>query len=134
MPNENRRPGGGAATLNVGLDNPFNSPKPAENQTSTWAAMCAARRWLIYDGSKKPHYADGAPRQGTLDTPEDLARLVAVDDARNAARAATSAPSFRAVTRAARTQARLCAARQLQLPTGAGCRHAGHDRAEALGL
>lgn len=54
---------------------------------STSDAMRAAARWLIYQhvpqpgkkARKVPHYADGAPRQGTLDTPADTARLVSYD-------------------------------------------------------
>lgn len=52
-------------------------------------AMRASPRWLIYKNvpqpgkkaRKVPHYADGTPRQGTLDTPADVARLVTYDDA-----------------------------------------------------
>jgi hypothetical protein len=43
--------------------------------------MLAVPRWLICDRNKKPHYANGSPRQGTLDTREDLARLVSCDEA-----------------------------------------------------
>lgn len=48
------------------------------------AQMKDARRWLLWRSIpdpkrpkplKKPFYADGHPRQGTLDTPEDLSRL-----------------------------------------------------------
>ncbi|MBK1720069.1 DUF3987 domain-containing protein [Thiocystis violacea] len=55
------------------------------------AAMRAAKRWLLWksvanrDPSKKPrkipHYADGQPRQGALDTPADWARLVTFSEA-----------------------------------------------------
>lgn len=52
-------------------------------------AMRTAPRWLIYQNvpqpgkkaRKVPHYADGAPRQGSLDTPADIARLVTYDAA-----------------------------------------------------
>lgn len=53
--------------------------------------MKAARIWLLWksipnpDPNKKPHkvpfYVDGAPRQGTLDTPDDRARLVTYQEA-----------------------------------------------------
>ncbi|MBN2887205.1 MAG: DUF3987 domain-containing protein [Chromatiaceae bacterium] len=51
--------------------------------------MRDARRWLgwkaVTNGSKKPrkvpHYCDGTPRRGALDTPEDLARLATFAEA-----------------------------------------------------
>jgi len=55
------------------------------------SAMQTARRWLVWrlvphkDPTKKPRkvpfYLDGAPRNGALDTPADLARLGTLDDA-----------------------------------------------------
>lgn len=56
---------------------------------SMLAAMRAASRWLIYQNvpqpgkkpRKIPHYADGAPRQGALDTSADVARLVTFEAA-----------------------------------------------------
>lgn len=55
--------------------------------------MQHARRWLIWkfvpDEGKKPKkqpfYADGSPRSGTLDSPEDVARLADFDTALKAA-------------------------------------------------
>ncbi|NVZ10643.1 DUF3987 domain-containing protein [Allochromatium humboldtianum] len=52
-------------------------------------AMRHAPRWLVWksiaNGEKKPRkvpfYANGAPRQGQLDTPEDRARLATLDEA-----------------------------------------------------
>jgi putative DNA primase/helicase len=54
-------------------------------------AMRDARRWMLWrsiphtDPAKKPrkvpYYADGKPRTGTLDTPEDQARLAPFDEA-----------------------------------------------------
>lgn len=85
MSYENPRPDSRDGGFERGLGNPFHSPNGACEQTSTWAAMTAACRWLIYDNAKTPHYADGRKRHGTLDTPEDIARLVSVDDAKAAA-------------------------------------------------
>ena len=55
-------------------------------------AMLKAQRWLVWksiphvDPAKKPRkvpfYCDGSPRTGTLDTPEDRARLATLDKAR----------------------------------------------------
>src|SRR5687768_12946260 len=53
------------------------------------AEMVAAKRWLLYvlikvpgeKDKKVPYYADGRPRAGTLDTPDDVERLVTFDDA-----------------------------------------------------
>jgi hypothetical protein len=55
-------------------------------------AMLKAQRWLVWksiphaDPAKKPRkvpfYCDGSPRNGTLDTPEDRARLATLDKAR----------------------------------------------------
>lgn len=42
---------------------------------STFAAMKTARRWLLADPDKVPHYTNGTKRSGKLDAPEDLARL-----------------------------------------------------------
>jgi RecA-family ATPase len=46
--------------------------------------MKAARRWLLASPAKVPHYADGAPRSGTLDSPDDTARLVGYEEAQAA--------------------------------------------------
>jgi biotin operon repressor len=46
-----------------------------------------ARLWLTWqlrDGRKVPYYADGTPRRGELDSPEDRARLVTYAEARKA--------------------------------------------------
>lgn len=42
--------------------------------------MVQARRWLVHR-NKKPFYADGRPRSGQLDTPEDWASFASFDDA-----------------------------------------------------
>jgi len=54
-------------------------------------AMLEAKRWLVWklipnkdpekNPRKVPYYVDGEPRQGTLDTPPDLARLESFDAA-----------------------------------------------------
>lgn len=46
------------------------------------ARMKAARRWLLASPDKVPHYIDGTCRRGTLDTPDDLARLADYDPAK----------------------------------------------------
>ena len=52
--------------------------------------MRAARRWMLWKripggvgkkDRKVPFYAHGAPRSGTLDTPDDWANLVTFDEA-----------------------------------------------------
>jgi hypothetical protein len=47
---------------------------------STLEAMKLSRRWLLWrlyaDGRKIPFYANGKPRSGPLDSPEDVAQLV----------------------------------------------------------
>lgn len=58
--------------------------------------MQALKRWLLWKKesrpngkpAKIPYYANGQPRSGKLDTPEDLAQLVTYDEAYNEARAA----------------------------------------------
>jgi hypothetical protein len=50
----------------------------------TFDVMKAVRRWLLASPEKVPHYADGTPRRGTLDKPEDIARLSTYRDARAA--------------------------------------------------
>jgi hypothetical protein len=42
---------------------------------STFLCMATARRWLLASPDKVPHYVSGQKRNGTLDTPEDLAQL-----------------------------------------------------------
>lgn len=44
------------------------------------AQLLREQSWLLHR-SKKPYYANGRPRSGTLDTPEDLAKLARYDDA-----------------------------------------------------
>lgn len=49
--------------------------------------LLKAQRWLLWQaegGRKVPYYADGTIRRGTLDTPEDIARLATFDEAVNA--------------------------------------------------
>lgn len=53
-------------------------------------SMRTARRWLVWKSQpqagkkprKVPHYVDGSPRCGVLDSPEDMARLGSLNDAR----------------------------------------------------
>ncbi|MDD2987389.1 MAG: AAA family ATPase [Zoogloea sp.] len=61
----------------------MNAPIPTA-ATSTLASMKAARRWLLRASDKKPVYADGTPRRGELDGPEDVARLVTYAEAQEA--------------------------------------------------
>lgn len=58
----------------------MNAPIPTV-ETSTLALMKAARRWLLRTETKQPIYTDGTARRGTLDTPEDIGRLVTYDEA-----------------------------------------------------
>lgn len=50
--------------------------------------MRAARRWLVWDHKKAPYYVNGGARGegGTLDSPEDVARLASYDEAVDALR------------------------------------------------
>lgn len=73
------------------MNAPF-SPS-VEGQQSTLACMKQARRWLLWrreenpSGGKPrkvPYYADGSHRQGELDSPEDLSRLVGYEEAKEA--------------------------------------------------
>jgi hypothetical protein len=48
------------------------------------AAMRAARRWLLYKPGKVPYYANGQPRHGELDSPDDVASLATLDEALHA--------------------------------------------------
>src|SRR6188768_3298901 len=50
------------------------SPQPDHNHEINPQLLQAAR-WLVHR-HKKPFYANGKPRSGTLDSPEDLAKLV----------------------------------------------------------
>lgn len=43
--------------------------------------MVNARRWILWDVTRQPHYIDGTPRRGTLDTPEDQSRFGTYDQA-----------------------------------------------------
>lgn len=45
------------------------------------AAMRQARRWLLWKPGKVPCYVSGTQRNGTLDTPQDVAQLATLDDA-----------------------------------------------------
>lgn len=47
----------------------------------TLDTMKKARRWLLADGAKVPHYVNGLRRQGVLDSPEDIAQLATYDEA-----------------------------------------------------
>ncbi|GAB2782051.1 hypothetical protein GCM10027040_05110 [Halomonas shantousis] len=73
------------------MNAPF-SPS-VEGQQSTLACMKQARRWLLWKygppkpgkkSPKIPYYADGSPRQGELDNPDDQARLVSYGEAKEA--------------------------------------------------
>lgn len=44
-------------------------------------AMRQARRWLLWKPGKVPCYVSGTQRNGTLDTPHDVAQLATLDDA-----------------------------------------------------
>lgn len=58
------------------------------NAMTTLADITAAPRWLLWrlENSKKmPYYADGTRRRGSLDSPEDRAKLVTFDEAQRAA-------------------------------------------------
>jgi hypothetical protein len=67
---------------------------PAEQYDDIPATMREARRWLVWrsipnaDPKKKPRkvpfYVNGQPRQGVLDTPDDLGRLGSFTEACNA--------------------------------------------------
>ena len=46
--------------------------------------MLRSRRWLVWKHDKQPFYADGTPRRGMLDSPEDQARLVSYAEAKEA--------------------------------------------------
>lgn len=48
--------------------------------------MMQAKRWLLWKsihGKKIPFYANGSPRNGELDSPEDIAQLVTYEEAEN---------------------------------------------------
>lgn len=48
---------------------------------STLAIMKQARRWLLADTNKVPHYVNGTRRNGPLDSPEDVEQLASYDQA-----------------------------------------------------
>ncbi|MGB4065308.1 MAG: AAA family ATPase [Azonexus sp.] len=54
---------------------------PAAQQPGTFASMQAAKRWLVWNQDKKPFYANGTPRNGTLDSPADRAAWASYDEA-----------------------------------------------------
>jgi hypothetical protein len=56
----------------------------AITRAGTLDAMKAAKRWLIADPLKVPHYVTGQRRNGGLDTEQDRARLATYDAAREA--------------------------------------------------
>jgi AAA domain/Primase C terminal 2 (PriCT-2) len=56
---------------------PIAAPTP---ESAIPAAMRSARRWLLHR-DKRPFYVDGKPRGGTLDSPDDWARLGTYDQA-----------------------------------------------------
>lgn len=51
------------------------------DQFPTLQVMRLARRWLLADPDKVPHYVNGQRRQGVLDGPDDLARLASYHEA-----------------------------------------------------
>ncbi|RPI33928.1 MAG: hypothetical protein EHM67_14915, partial [Hyphomicrobiaceae bacterium] len=73
------------------ITQPHSLPIDATNQTL--ALMKASHRWLLCKSvprpngkdAKIPYYANGKPRSGALDTPEDRAQLVTYDEAMTAA-------------------------------------------------
>lgn len=52
---------------------------PIAQQPGTFASMRAARRWLVWNQDKKPFYANGIPRNGTLDSEADRAALASFE-------------------------------------------------------
>jgi len=54
---------------------------PAAPQPGTFASMRTAKRWLVWNQDKKPFYANGTPRNGTLDSEADRAALSSFDEA-----------------------------------------------------
>lgn len=50
-------------------------------QPNTLFQMKGARRWLIANPAKVPFYVDGTPRNGVLDSPEDVDRLASYGEA-----------------------------------------------------
>lgn len=69
-----------------------NLGQAGEGPQPTLAVMRSVQRWLIWQSvpepgkkpRKVPHYLSGARRHGTLDTPEDWARLATYDQAKGA--------------------------------------------------
>lgn len=57
---------------------------PAAPQPTAFSVMRAARRWLIASPKKQPFYIDGTPRSGTLDSPQDVAKLASYEEAKAA--------------------------------------------------
>lgn len=57
---------------------------PQTTVFSTFESMVTARRWLIADARKVPHYTSGTKRHGTLDTPADWAQLARYHEAKEA--------------------------------------------------
>lgn len=52
------------------------------DQFPTFVAMRAARRWLVANPDKVPHYVSTQRRSGALDGPDDLSQLATYDEAR----------------------------------------------------
>ena len=73
----------GAAASQGGSDAPTSVPLVAPH-FSTLDRMKTARRWLMADPSKVPHYVNGKRRQGQLDGPDDLANMASYDEAKAA--------------------------------------------------
>lgn len=68
---------------------PYHGAEPqlgacASEPYPTLAKMKAARRWLVADPDKVPHYVTGRRRSGALDGPEDLAQLASYEEAQAA--------------------------------------------------
>ena len=61
----------------------FNNLPEWLQPSSALTAMKAARRWMLHH-EKRPFYASGKPRSGTLDSPQDLAQLVSFTEAQAA--------------------------------------------------
>lgn len=75
------QPGAGASQ--GGSEAPASAPFTAPH-FPTLDRMKTARRWLMADPSKVPHYITGKRRQGRLDGPDDLENLASYDEARAA--------------------------------------------------
>lgn len=67
---------------------PFEDTLANRLRSNVPQAMQDARRWLVHRG-KRPFYVSGAPRSGTLDSPQDLAQMGTFEQAVAALQAGT---------------------------------------------